>query len=161
MCECLSYEDGAEYLCEACGPRWREYEASIQRRPVTAPAPLDAAVEEARERWAFWEESAAAPRRLNEDYIRKLMDAVAEQRDVTAERDAAVARLNRIREWAGGLGWLGSPQDERVETEALAILDSVDRWQSCPDYIRGLPHTECAKCGGFGAVPAPQKGATE
>ena len=117
--------------------------------------------DEARERWAFWEESAAAPRRLNEDYIRKLMDAVAEQRDVTAERDAAVARLNRIREWAGGLGWLGSPQDERVETEALAILDSVDRWQSCPDYIRGLPHTECAKCGGFGAVPAPQKGAPE
>jgi hypothetical protein len=73
----------------------------------------------------------------------------------------AEARLNRIREWAGGLGWLGSPQDERVETEALAILDSVDRWQSCPDYIRGLPHTECAKCGGFGAVPAPQKGAPE
>lgn len=87
--------------------------------------------------------------------------AKSHRRDAEAERDAAVARLNRIREWAGGLGWLGSPQDERVETEALAILDSVDRWQSCPDYIRGLPHTECAKCGGFGAVPAPQKGATE
>lgn len=50
MCECLSYEDGAEYLCEACGPRWREYEASIQRRPVTAPAPLDAAIQ-ALDRW--------------------------------------------------------------------------------------------------------------
>lgn len=62
MCECLSYEDGAEYLCEACGPRWREYEASIQRRPVTAPAPLDAAVEEAR---AIFD--AFSARRIDDD----------------------------------------------------------------------------------------------
>lgn len=110
------------------------------------------------------------------DGLRLAVGAAAKDRDeaVRAEQEIrgawlgwrerarlAEARLNRIREWAGGLGWLGSPQDERVETEALAILDSVDRWQSCPDYIRGLPHTECAKCGGFGAVPAPQKGAPE
>lgn len=36
MCECLSYEDGSEYLCEACGPRWREYEASLSRPPADA-----------------------------------------------------------------------------------------------------------------------------
>jgi hypothetical protein len=35
------------------------------------------------------------------------------------------AALRRVREWAGGLGWLGSPQDERVEAEVVAIVDAA------------------------------------
>jgi len=63
---------------------------------------------------------------------RLIADVVREERRaVTAELELAAhaeevrrlrEALEEIREWAGGLGWLGSPQDERVEAECLAIL---------------------------------------
>jgi len=45
ICECLAYDDGSVYLCEACGPRWLEHERSLsERAPVT---PLSEARREA------------------------------------------------------------------------------------------------------------------
>ncbi len=64
------------------------------------------------------------------DVARQERDAARADRDeFRRERDALAAKLAeserklaRIREWCGGLGWLGSPQDERVEAECLSIL---------------------------------------
>lgn len=49
MCECLEYADGAMFLCEACGPMWKEHEArehEMQGRIETLEAALSGALAE-------------------------------------------------------------------------------------------------------------------